>query len=179
MDSGTTFSPKMKFILMLIAVAAISRLFPHPENFSPIAAMALFAGAFIPGKKNAMWIPLVALLLSDILLQVFNNTGFYRDMFFVYGSFAAVVLIGKMIKDAASPGRVIMASLAASALFFLVTNFGTWLMYDIYSHDLPGLIKAYAAGIPFLRGTVLGDLFYSTILFGSFALARKRYPAIA
>src|SRR5262245_33043840 len=179
MNPGTLITPKMKFILMLIAVAAVSRLFPHPENFSPIAAMALFAGAFIPGKKNSMWIPLAALLLSDILLQLFFKNGFYRDMIFVYGSFAAVVLIGKKIRDTSSPVWVLGASVAASVMFYLVTNFGTWLMYDMYPHDFSGLIQSYAEGLEFFRGTLLGDLFYTTVLFGSYILARRRYPAIA
>jgi hypothetical protein len=173
------FTPKMKFILILVVAAALSRLLPHPLNFSPIGAIALFAGAFIHGRGRAWLLPMAALLLSDVLLQIYNQTGFYRDMIFVYGSFAAVVFIGRFLETGASPLKVMACSLSASVLFFAVTNFGSWLMYDMYPKTAAGLMQSYMAGIPFFRGTLLGDLFYSAVLFGSYALARRRFPVLA
>lgn len=179
MNDKSWFTPKMKFVLILVVAAALTRLLPHPMNFSPIAAIALFAGAFIPGRSRAWLLPLAALLLSDLLLQLINQTGFYRDMIFVYGSFAAVVFIGRFLETNASPLKVMTCSLCASVLFFTVTNFGSWLMYDMYPKNAAGLMQSYLAGIPFFRGTLLGDLFYSAVLFGSYALARRRFPVLA
>ncbi|MBL0342084.1 MAG: hypothetical protein IPP71_14860 [Bacteroidetes bacterium] len=164
---------------LLIVLAAISRLLPHPLNFTPIAAIALFAGAYINNKRLAFALPLITLLISDILLEIVNGTGFYKDMFFVYGSFALVVGLGFLLRGREQRQTIMVASLVGSILFFFITNFGTWLMYDIYPKSGQGLVSCYIAGIPFFRGTIMGDLFYNLILFGSFALAKWRFPVLA
>jgi hypothetical protein len=172
------FTPRLKFILLLIAVAAISRLIPHMMNFTPIGAIALFAGTYIRNKKHAFLLPLITLFMSDILLQVITGNGFYRDMIFVYGSFALVVAIGFLLRGREQRQTIMVASLVSSILFFLITNFGTWVMYDMYPKTANGLLQCYVAGIPFFRGTVMGDLFYNLLLFGSFAIARWRFPVL-
>ncbi len=179
MINKSEITPGIKFIAALIGIAAISRLLPHPMNFSPIGAIALFAGTFISNKKMAFALPLITLLISDILLQLVNGTGFYRDMFFVYGSFAFVVGIGFMLRSNTQRQTIMVASLVGSIVFFFITNFGSWLMYEMYPKNAQGLISCYVAGIPFFRGTLMGDLFYNLLLFGSFALAKWRYPVLA
>jgi len=173
------FTPKLKFILVLIGLAAISRLLPHEMNFSPIGAIALFAGAYISNKRLAFALPMAALLVSDILLQVVHGTGFYRDMVFVYGSFALIVSLGFLLRGREQRQTIMVASLVSSILFFFITNFGTWLMYAMYPKNIQGLMSCYIAGIPFFKGTIMGDLFYNILLFGSFALARWRFPMLA
>ena len=148
-------------------------------NFSPIGAIALFAGAYIQNKRMAFVLPVAALLFSDILLEVFYSTGFYRDMIFVYGSFGIIVLLGFLLRGRTQRQTIMVASLFSSIVFFLISNFGTWLMYSMYPHTLTGLVNCYIAGIPFFKGTVMGDLFYNLLLFGSFALARWRFPVLA
>ena len=174
-----TFTPKMKFILMLIAIVALGRILFHPFNFTPIGAIALFAGTYITDKRKAFLFPLVTLLVSDIIIQLTGGQGFYRDMIFVYGSFMLITCLGFLLRGREQRQTIMVASLVSSLLFFFITNFGTWLMFDIYPKTGAGLIECYIAGIPFFRGTVMGDLFYNTILFASFALARWRFPQLA
>jgi hypothetical protein len=175
----THFSTRLKFIACLIGLTALARLLPHEMNFTPVGAIALFAGTYITNKRMAFTLPLIVLLVSDVLLELFYGTGFYRDMIFVYGSFALVVMIGFLLRGREQRQTIMVASLVSSIVFFLVSNFGSWLMYNMYPKSLEGLVNCYIAGIPFFRGTVMGDLFYNVILFGVFALAKWRYPVLA
>jgi hypothetical protein len=172
-------SPKMKFILGALLLVSLSRLIPHIPNFTPIGAIALFAGTYITSKKNSILFPLGILLFSDLLLELVYGNGFYRDMVFVYGSFALVVTIGYLLRGREQRQTIMVASLVSSILFFFITNFGTWLMYDLYPKTGAGLVSCYIAGIPFFKGTVMGDLFYCLVLFGSFSLAKWRFPVLA
>ena len=153
--------------LMLVAVIIVLALFRLAEwipNISPIAAMALFAGAQFSDKKLAFLIPLLALLLSDLML------GFHNTMLFVYGAFALTVLIGIKISHKQNVFSITLSAIAASMLFFLITNAGVWLVYDTYAPGLGGLAESYMAGIPFYRQTLVGDLFFTAILFGGYHL---------
>ncbi len=179
MIQNLNITPRTKFVLAIIALVALARLLPHPLNFTPIGAIALFAGTYITNKKHAFLLPMITLLVSDILLQLVNGSGFYRDMIFVYGSFALVTAIGFILRGREQRQTIMVASLVSSILFFFITNFGTWLMYDMYPKTGAGLISCYIAGIPFFKGTVMGDLFYNIILFVTFAVARWRYPVLA
>jgi len=172
-------SPKLKFILVLISITALSRLLPHPFNFTPIAAIALFAGTYITNKIHAFLLPLIALFISDILLQLTTGNGFYKDMIFVYGSFALITSMGFLLRGREQRQTIMVASLVGSIAFFFITNFGTWLMYDMYPKTFQGLFSCYIAGIPFFKGTIMGDLFYNFVLFASYALAKWRFPVLS
>ncbi|HEX6660953.1 MAG TPA: DUF6580 family putative transport protein [Sphingomicrobium sp.] len=156
-----------------ILAAAALRLVPHPPNFSPIGAMALFSGAYL-GRRGAVALvaPLGALFLSDIVL------GFYRGMPTVYFSVALIVIVGWVALKRVSPIRVGAAAIGSSVLFFVLTNFGTWLSSGFYPHTLAGLEACYVAAIPFFQNTVAGDLFYAAILFGGFALLERKVPSL-
>jgi len=173
------FTPKLKFILLITGIAALTRLLPHEYNFAPIGAIALFAGTYITNKRLAFLLPLSILFVSDVLLEVIHGTGFYRDMIFVYGAFAIVVALGFLLRGREQGQNILAASLVASLAFFFITNFGTWLMFDIYPKSGAGLLSSYVAGIPFFRGTMIGDLFYNLVFFSSFALAKRRFPVLA
>jgi hypothetical protein len=159
-------------LLAAIFAAAAMRLVPHPPNVSPIAAMALFGGATMPRRAMAFVAPFAALLLSDALL------GFYAGMDFVYFSFAVTVLIGWAVASHKTPLTIGAAALASSIIFFLVTNFGMWLFSGFYPHTGAGLAACFVAAIPFFQNTIVGDLFYTALLFGGFALAERLLPAI-
>jgi hypothetical protein len=159
-------------LLTAIVGAAALRLVPHPPNFAPIGAMALFSGAYLGRRGLAFAAPLGALLLSDAVL------GFYSGMEFVYASVALIVLIGWAVNARITVLRVSGAALASSVLFFVVTNFGTWLSSGMYPHDVAGLAACYVAAIPFFQNTVAGDLVYSALLFGGFALLEDAVPRI-
>jgi hypothetical protein len=159
-------------ILSAILVAAVLRLVPHPPNFTPIGAMALFSGAYLGRKPLAFAAPLGALLLSDLVL------GFYHGQATVYFSVALIVMLGMIALRSVSPLRVGAAAIASSILFFVITNFGMWLFSGIYPRTLAGLEACYVAAIPFFQNTVAGDLFYATLLFGGFKLAETLVPRL-
>jgi hypothetical protein len=155
----------------IVAVAAL-RLVPHPPNFSPIDAMALFSGAYLGRRWLAFAAPFLALILSDAVL------GFYQGMEFQYVSVALIVILGAIVLPRTSIQRVGAASLASSILFFVVSNFGTWVVSGIYPHTVAGLASCYVAAVPFFQNTVAGDLFYSALLFGGFAIAERLVPRL-
>jgi hypothetical protein len=160
-------------LLTAILAAAALRLVPHPPNFTPIGAMALFSGAYL-GRRGAVALvaPLGALFLSDLVL------GFYSGMLTVYFSVALIVIIGWLALRRVSPIRVGGAAIASSVLFFALTNFGMWLSSGFYPRTLAGLEACYVAAIPFFQNTVAGDLFYAAVLFGGFALLERTVPAL-
>jgi len=149
---------------LMILAAAFSRLLPHPANVAPITAMALAGGVYLD-KRFALVIPLAALLITDWFI------GYYPILFFVYGSFIAIGLIGLWLKSHKRPFPVLGATLFSSLLFFVVTNFGVWIMGpEMYPKTWGGLVECFVAAIPFFRNTVLGDLVYTGVLFGIFEL---------
>lgn len=162
----------MATISGMILFGALLRLVPHWPNFTPIAAMALFGGAYIKKKQLAFIIPLAALLLSDLFL------GFHKWMIAVYISFALVVGIGMLLRNRVRTGSVLLATVSASLLFFLITNFAVWFGSPFYPQTFAGLLESYTLAIPFLNNGILGDLFFSTLFFGGFYLVQQRYPAL-
>ena len=165
----------------MIAMAAISRLLPHPYNFTPIGAMALFGGFAFNNRKYAFLFPLAAMIISDILLEFLFGWGFHSTTPFVYGSFVLITFIGMFLKRLPSDyGLFVSVSVApmlSSILFFIVSNFGVWITGG-YSYTLQGLANCYVMAIPFFYGTFLGDIFYSIILFGSYAILKWRMPSM-
>jgi len=170
---------RVSIIGVLIICAAAYRLIPHPYNFAPITGMALLAGSYLKSKKSlAILLPLVALFVSDIIL---NNTlyrSFYQSEGFVlfqpymittFLSLILIVGIGMLVKKF-KLFQIIGASVGSSVLFFTVTNFGSWLEIPLYPKNLIGLTECFAAGLPFFPATVFGDLVFSLILFGLAAL---------
>jgi hypothetical protein len=140
-------------VLSIILFAVVLRLVPHPANVAPIAAMALFGGLYL-NKNYALVVPFIAMVVSDIFL------GFHDTMVFVYGSFLLTGIIGLTLQKKKSLPTVFLASMFSSVLFFLITNFGVWLMGTMYMKNLNGLIQAYMYAVPFFRNTILGDLLY-------------------
>ena len=168
----------------IVFAGALMRLIPHWPNFTPIAAMALFGGAYFGRKYLAFAIPLIAMLLSDLVI------GFHDGMMAVYIAFAITVSIGLIIRKRLNPATIAGASLGSSILFFLITNFAAWLTSpQLYSSDFTGLMSCYAAGlvffndgsqgISFFMNEVMGGLFYNTLFFGAFYLVSTRFPALA
>lgn len=168
---------------LLIVIAALSRLLPHPPNFSQVEAVALFGGAYFARRQWALLVPLAAMFLSDLALGLING-GLYWEYFssagflLVYACIALTGVLGFGLRGKVSAGRVLGYSLAGAVLFFLVTNFGVWATGTLYPHTAAGLLAAYVAGIPFFQWTVLGTLFYAALLFGGFELLRRRVPAL-
>ena len=170
-------------LVALIVVAALTRVLPHPPNFSPVEAIALFGGAYFASRHWALLVPLAAMFVSDLVLGQLHG-GIYRDYFtsagfwLVYACIVVSTMLGFGLRGKVSGARVLGYSLLGSVLFFLVTNFGAWMSDPLYPKTVGGLGAAYVAGVPFFQWTVLGTLFYSALLFGGFALLRRRVPAL-
>jgi hypothetical protein len=159
-------------LLAAILVAAALRLVPHPPNFTPIGAMALFSGAYIGRRTLALAAPLAAMLLSDAIL------GFYSGMWVTYLAIALIVAVGWLALPRVSAARVGIAVIATSVLFFLVSNLGVWALSGMYPLSPAGLAACYVAAIPFFQNTLAGDLFYATLLFGGFRIAELLVPSL-
>jgi hypothetical protein len=168
----TANNARLLALLSAIVAAAALRLVPHPPNFSPIDAMALFSAAYLGRRVLAFVAPLAALLVSDAVL------GFYSSMWVQYVTVALVVLLGWVALSRVSPLRVGLAAIGSSVLFFVMTNLGVWLLSGMYPQTLAGLAVCYVAAIPFFQNTLAGDLFFSGLLFGGFALLERALPAL-
>ncbi|MDT3696108.1 MAG: DUF6580 family putative transport protein [Ignavibacterium sp.] len=159
-------------ITLMISIAAFVRLLPHPPNFAPIAAMALFGGAHYNKKAFAFAIPLLAILFTDAII------GFYPFAFIVYISLAVIVLLGVVMLKKVSVKNVLLASLTASVSFFVITNFGVWALGTLYPRTAAGLMESYIAAIPFFQNSLIGDLFFSGVMFGVYELIKHKVPAL-
>ena len=164
---------RLVLLIGMIFAAAGMRLLPHPPNFDAVGALALFAGANVDDKRWAFIIPLTAMLLSDAVI------GFHALMPIVYGSFALIVCMGFALRERKTLLPVTGAALAASTLFFIVTNFGVWAFESLYPKTLEGFVSCYVAAIPFFGNTLAGNLFYAALLFGAFRLAERKIPLFA
>ncbi len=167
------FKTRFAVLLGMVLAAAASRLLPHPPNLTPIAAMALFGGAYFSDKRVAFLVTLAAMFLSDLVI------GLHRGLPVVYGTFTMIVCIGLRLRTRRTWLRVAGAALASSLLFFIVTNFGVWALGSLYPKTMEGLIACYLAAIPFFKNTLIGDAFYAAVLFGGFALAERRFPVLS
>jgi hypothetical protein len=178
------FSAGPWVLIGLIIAVALTRLIPHPPNFSPVEAMALFGGAYFAKRSWAVIVPLVALFISDLGLGLMMGGDYFQyfvsaGFLLVYFTIAALTVLGFGLRNKVSVLRVAGYGIAGSVIFFLVTNFGVWFGSSFYPQTANGLISAYIAGLPFLQNGVLGTLFYSAILFGGYALLKQRLPALA
>jgi hypothetical protein len=158
--------PKRLWIGMVV-LGAGARLVPHPWNFTPMMAIALFAGSHARKTSTAVLATLFALALSDALM------GFYPGFWYVYAAALIPVLLGRLIRNRDGVGAIAGAALASSLSFFLITNFMVWATGQLYPRTMAGLSACYLAGIPFYRNQVLGDAVYTVAIFGGYALLNR------
>ncbi|HAD09117.1 MAG TPA: hypothetical protein DCF62_06530 [Porticoccaceae bacterium] len=154
----------------LIGVIALTRLLPHPPNFSPVVALALFGGAAFAERRLAYLVPLAAMLLADLFI------GFHQTMMFVYVGMALVVVIGRWLGENRRLPVLALTALAGSGVFFLLSNAGVWWLGATYPHSLEGLLACYVAALPFFHNTVLATVVFAALLFG-FEYCWKRFEA--
>jgi ABC-type transport system involved in multi-copper enzyme maturation permease subunit len=173
----------------IVVLTVLARLLPHPPNFTPIGAVALFGATYFRSRWAAFLVPLAAMFLSDLALQLTTTlglyggwmaggTGFHKGMVVVYGTIVLIAALGLLLRRKKTVLTVAAATLAASILFFVITNFAVWAEGEMYPMTPEGLLACYTAAIPFFHWTLLGDAFYATVLFGSFALAERRFPVL-
>ncbi len=167
--------PVMRALLIasFILFAAVVRIIPHPWNFAPIGAMALFSGAKLGNRWLAFLFPLTALFLGDL------SIGFNKLTLMIYLSFCVSVLIGRYIRGRQTILAISAVTLFGAVQFFLVSNFAVWAYgFTPYAKSPVGLLDCFIAGIPLFGNTLTGDAFYATVLFGGFALAERLSPAL-
>ncbi len=154
----------------IIGLAALSRLLPHPPNVTPIAAMALFAGANLGNRKAAFLLPIAAMFLSDLVLGFAVYGGaLLKSQPVVYFCMLMAVVIGRLIRNNGSALKIASATLGNAVMFYLVTNFAVWAWGALYPRTWSGLIACYTAAIPFFRNSLIGDITFVAVLFGGFA----------
>jgi hypothetical protein len=166
--------PRIAVVSGIVIAAAALRIAPHPLNFAPIGALALFSGAYFLSRRAAIIVPILSLLAGDLFV------GFHPLLLYVYASFLVSVALGFGLRDKKSVSRIGAATLAGAIQFFLITNFAVWAAsIGNYPKTWDGLVACYAAGVPLFWNTVAGDAFYTTLLFGAMALAEKRFPSLS
>jgi hypothetical protein len=165
---GSNLWPDLALVIFLIGFDVAARLVWHTPGVSPVAASALFAGLMLRRRALAPVVPLAALLISDAI------SGFYhwQVMAVVYAALTLPAMAGILTRHLRASRVVVPTVLACSLIFFVTTNFAVWAWSGIYSADTAGLIQCYAMGLPFLKYTVAGDLFWAAVLFGGACLVQ-------
>ena len=192
--SAKKINPCFAVLLLLMIVVATMRI-PNAAqltpwaNFTPIGAMGLFGGAYFTSKWKAFAFPLLTLLISDLIINLFVFDGKYGAMYsgwyVIYGVFALIVFYGKRILQKVSVKNVVIASLVAAVSYWLIADFIVWIGGGIdlrtmtpLTKNWAGLVQCYVQGFPFVKNFLIGTLVYSGILFGGFELAKQRFPVL-
>jgi hypothetical protein len=158
---------KLLIIGIIVLIAIIFRIIPHPANFAPIGALALMGGVML-SRKHAVWLPLTAMAISDLII------GLHPLILWTWGSFALIAIMSStfLANRNIGPGKIFTGAISSGLLFFVITNFGVWLQSGLYAHTTSGLIQCYYNALPFLRNTLLGDVFFSTSFFALYLVTK-------
>lgn len=158
----------------LLVLGVCSRFMVPWPNFTPVIALALFGGVYLP-KKQAVLLPVLFYVIADYVI------GFHALILYTWGSMAVIALMGTYLKNKNSRKNIFGASLAAALLYFIVTNFGVWLTYTTYPRTWAGLVECYVAAIPYFRNSLISTVIYTFVLFGSFEwiAGRVRHTRLA
>ena len=169
--------------ILLVVVAALSRILPHPPNVTPVAAMGLFGAAYFSSKRMTYLIPFMALFLSDLFINNFLLRSFFPEAtgiiwfteisLFVYIGFALTIFLSRYVLKRVNTINVVKASLLASVIFYLVSNFGVWLTMTNTALSLVTLIEVYVAGLPYFLNSLLGNIFFAAVFFGAAEYIRR------
>lgn len=162
-----TIEPRWWFLFGMVALGVCSRLLPHPVNFSPVAGVALFAGAAFGGWRSAVVVPLATMLVSDLFL------GLHWTMPLVYASIGLNIVIGRLFVNMQQPWTIPACSLLGSVQFFVITNLAC-----MQEASLAGLTRCYIDAIPFFQNSLAADFLFSAIFFSLLAIAQNMVPAL-
>jgi hypothetical protein len=158
----------LAYLFVLFAVAV--RFMPHPLAFTPVAAALLYFGA--RGPKRQLFAPLVLLAASDVILtKIVYAYPLTWDHFVTWAWYVAILWLGSQLRENSNWLRVGGAALASSISFFAVSNFAVWACWAMYPKTIAGLVTCYAAGLPFFRRGIAGDMLFTAAMFGLPALA--------
>jgi hypothetical protein len=187
-------NPRFAVLALLMIVVAAMRIPNAAEltawsNFTPIGAMGLFGGAYFTKKWKAFAFPLLTLIASDLIINIFVYGGKYGIMYgswyWVYGGFCAIVLMGTWFLKKVNIKNVLLTGVAATLIYWLIVDFGVFLFgcTDITTgqtmdHSFSSLIKCYAQGAPYMKNFLIGTIVYSSIMFGAFEWMKTRNPQL-
>jgi len=157
--------------IVLVIFAVSSRFLPHPPNFAAVGAVALFSGVYLT-KKHALWLPLFVMAVSDIFI------GFHNLIFFTWGSFVLIGVVGLWLRSRKNIQNVVFATLTGSLLFFFITNSAVWVFTPMYGKNIQGLLECFVMALPFFRNTLAGDIFFVGVLFGAYEGVKYLLPKI-
>ena len=171
---------------IIILLAAFTRIMPHPPNFSPMAAIGLFGAAHFAKKWQAFFIPLIGIWISDLVINNYvysssssNFVWFYSGFYWQYMSYILIIFTGLFIFNRGiSLTKTAGGMISSSGIFFLVSNFGVWAGGTMYPKNFSGLITCYAAGVPFIHNTIISDVLFTTVLFGTYYLLQVEYSSL-
>ena len=171
---------------IIILLAAFTRIMPHPPNFSPMAAIGLFGAAHFAKKWQAFFIPLIGIWISDLVIINYvysisssNFVWFYSGFYWQYISYILIIFAGLFIFNRGiSLTKMFGGMISSSGIFFLVSNFGVWAGGTMYPKNFSGLITCYAAGVPFIHNTIISDVLFTTVLFGTYYLLQVEYSSL-
>ncbi len=152
---------------ILILMGAVSRILIHEPNFTPVISIALFSGVYL-NRKYAVILPLAVMILSDIFL------GWHNTILFTWGSLILIAYLGVWTRNHKTASSLLAINIAGALSFFLITNFGVWVVGGLYPMTFEGLQQCFIAAIPFYRGTFLSTILYSTVLFGIYEFVACR-----
>jgi hypothetical protein len=158
---------QLAIAIFLIIIGVVCRLFPHPPNFTPIVAIAIFGGVYL-SSKTALLLPIIIMIISDIFIGFYD----FNLMIFVYVSILLSVILGFLIRKNKNWIIVLSTSVLSAFLFFIITNFAVWFFTTWYPKNLFGIVQCYLMALPFLKNNILGNLFYTGIIFGFFEIAK-------
>lgn len=154
------------FALFLLSIGFLARVLSHTPNFTPVIALILFGGVYLE-KKYAFLLPIFLMMLTDIILGVHNV------MAFTWGSLVVIAFLGSFLRQKKNWVSITITSIASAAIFFVITNFGVWVV-GYYPPTIKGLIDCYFMAIPFFRMTLVSTLMYSFVFFGVYEIVAMR-----
>ena len=162
-------------LAILIALGVAGRLLPHPPNFTPMAAIALFAGFIFIKRYMAVVAVISTMLLCDYFAFGSLSASWFgsKSMFVVYLALLFPIVFKNFLQKKIGVLRIFGAALASSSVFFLATNFAVWAFSPMYEKTLEGLVLCYTMAIPFFQNTVAGDLIWSGVIFGTYFALRN------
>ena len=164
-------------VFLFIAIIFFGRVLPHPYNFTPLIAVTLLSSHAISNRILALIVPLLGFWLSDLFMNNIIYAGYYSDftifssgMIWTYGAIVLVGFMGSSFIKKISSGKIVLASLSGSTIFYIISNFGVWAFSPMYAKSVAGLIQCYALALPFYGTSLIGDLLYCSLLFGAYQL---------
>jgi len=167
-------------VLLFIAIIFFGRILPHPYNFTPLIAIALLSGHTLPNKFLAIFAPLFGFWLSDLVINNIVYAGYYSNftifssaMIWSYGAILIIALFGKSFINKISSSKIALASLSGSTIFYLISNFGVWILDKNYEKNIYGLINCYIAALPFLKNSIISTIFYTYLTFSTYNFSKK------